>query len=189
MVEEWRPVAGYPAYAVSSLGRIRRAGATARFKPSNKMLNSKPGPSGYRAVALHADGKQLTTTVHAVVCEAFHGPRPSPDHQAAHYDGVRTNNRADNLRWATRAENMADQERHGTRPRGETHHSRLKPDCLARGERNGGGGKLTESDVIAIRADRRLHREIAADFGIVKSMVSMIKRNEVWKHVAHGRSE
>ncbi len=83
---------------------------------------------------------------------------------------------------------MADQKRHGTLRCGDRHHSRLKPECLARGERNGGGGKLTEADVLAIRGDARVHREIAADFGVAKSMVAMIKRNEVWKHVAEGES-
>lgn len=183
MSEEWRTVPGYPTYAVSNHGRICRVGATTRYRASRKMLGVKPGRNGYRAVALHADGKQRSTSVHVVVCETFHGPRPSEDHEVAHFDGDRLNNRADNLRWATRVENMADQARHGTRPRGDTHHSKLKPECLARGERNGGGGKLTEKDVRAIRADTRIHREIAADYGVVKSMVAMIKRKEAWKHV------
>jgi hypothetical protein len=40
-------------------------------------------------------------------------------HEVAHRDGTRTNGNANNLRWATRAENMADSIEHGTATRGE----------------------------------------------------------------------
>jgi hypothetical protein len=49
------------------------------------------------------------------------------------------------------------------------------------GERS--SGKLTEADVRAIRADRRLHREIAAEYGIHRVMVCAIRRRKYWKHV------
>jgi len=58
--------------------------------------------------------------VHQLVLETFVGPAP-PGHEGAHWDGVRTNNRTSNLRWATRKENDADKERHGTRARHERH--------------------------------------------------------------------
>lgn len=37
----------------------------------------------------------------------------------AHNDGTRTNNRPENLRWATRQENHADKVIHGTQLRGD----------------------------------------------------------------------
>lgn len=43
--------------------------------------------------------------------------------------------------------------------------------------------KLTESQVLAIRADSRANREIAADFGISRRNVSMIKTRKTWTHV------
>lgn len=44
--------------------------------------------------------------VHRIVATAFHGPQPSPDHVVDHIDTNRQNNRADNLRWVTRLENI-----------------------------------------------------------------------------------
>ena len=46
------------------------------------------------------------------------------------------------------------------------------------------GAKLTESDVVAIRADGRLHRVIAAEYGLSRTHVSLIKSGHtVWQYV------
>ena len=43
--------------------------------------------------------------VHQIVCEAFHGERPTDQHVVDHIDTNRANNRPENLRWVTRIEN------------------------------------------------------------------------------------
>jgi hypothetical protein len=43
---------------------------------------------------------------------------------------------------------------------------------------------LTDDDIRAIRADTRLHRIIADDYGIARSGVTQIKNGAHWKHVA-----
>lgn len=43
--------------------------------------------------------------------------------------------------------------------------------------------KITEADVIAIRADTRMQKVIAATYGISQTQVSRIKRREKWAHV------
>lgn len=43
--------------------------------------------------------------------------------------------------------------------------------------------KLTEADVLAIRADPRKYADICNDYGIGMSQVSRIKRRESWKHI------
>src|ERR1019366_6583118 len=50
-------------------------------------------------------------------------PKPTPEHQAAHWDGDKTNNRESNLRWATRIENAEDAKRldEHYKPKGELH--------------------------------------------------------------------
>jgi hypothetical protein len=46
-----------------------------------------------------------------------------------------------------------------------------------------GMAKLTADQVRAIRRDTRLHREIAADYGINFRSVSRIKLRGNWKHI------
>ena len=52
----------------------------------------------------------------------------------------------------------------------------------ARGERQG-TSKLTATDVLSIRKDSRMHRVIAADFGISRTNVGVIKSHKSWKHI------
>lgn len=54
--------------------------------------------AGYRYLSRHA--------VHRVVATAFHGNPPSKNHVVDHIDTNRENNRPENLRWVTRAENL-----------------------------------------------------------------------------------
>jgi len=46
-----------------------------------------------------------------------------------------------------------------------------------------GQAKLTEGDVVAIRADERTHREIAADYNVGTAQVGRIKRRKQWVHI------
>jgi hypothetical protein len=75
--------------------------------------------------------------VNRLVCAAFHGAPPSPEHEAAHDDGVRTNNVPDNLSWKTSKQNHADRVRHGTHNRGTRSATHV----------------LTDDDVLFIRAN------------------------------------
>jgi len=62
-------------------------------------------------------------------------------------------------------------------------------DKVARGRARSAPGersphaKLTNEQVLAIRSDPRFLRVIAAEYGIGKSLVSVIRRREVWKHL------
>ena len=79
---------------VSSLGRVR-------FK-NGKVVTPKPGADGY----CRSKTNKIVFQVHRLVAFLFHGPPERPDQtQVDHIDGVRSNNRADNLRWASPREN------------------------------------------------------------------------------------
>jgi hypothetical protein len=125
--EEWRPIAGFPDYLVSDLGRVvsRRPHARARVKdcPPRELAGGQNG-QGYRYVKVSRDGEfSVKRYVHHLVAEAFHGPRPEGLH-VRHIDGDSLNNAADNLRYGTASENERDKIRHGANP-----HSR-KTHCL-----------------------------------------------------------
>lgn len=107
MTEEWRPVVGFEGfYEVSSEGRVRsfRRGANGRLL--------RPGISSndYPTVAL---GRGNSRTVHSLVAAAFIGPCPEGE-EVRHHDNDRRNPRATNLRYGTRAQNIADAQAAGT---------------------------------------------------------------------------
>ena len=64
---------------------------------------------GYYHVCIHIDGKQLTPTVHSMVCECFLGERNG--RSINHKDEDKHNNAVDNLEYCTVAHNNC----HGTR--------------------------------------------------------------------------
>lgn len=68
--------------------------------------------SPYLSVNLTRDGKRCNRFVQDLVCLAFYGPRPTPDHEARHLNGNAHDNRASNLAWGTREENTADRYAH-----------------------------------------------------------------------------
>lgn len=160
--ETWKPVAGWP-YEVSDHGRLRRVG-------SSKVCATYTLPNGYVQADFRHDGKKVHRYVHRLVAEAFHGIQPSCSHEVAHQNGVRSDNRANNLRWASRSENHLDKRDHGTMLRGSKHHM----------------AKLTEPQVIEIR--RRVNagekqKDLAVEFRMSKMAISRAVRGENWRHV------
>lgn len=128
MIEEWHAVPGYEGlYEVSDRGRVRsldhdlqqRHGRNPAFKAlrliRGRILRTTPDRRGYVSVMLSADGRTRRDYVHRLVLLAFVGPPPTPEHEGAHWDNVRSNNALGNLRWATHEENAADRVRHGTK--------------------------------------------------------------------------
>ncbi|MDT8871565.1 hypothetical protein RAA17_12035 [Komagataeibacter rhaeticus] len=101
--------------------------------------------------------------------------RAKQKHHAAHNNGIKANNSAGNVRWASPHENNMDKHRHGTMKTGSDHHAIKKPECMPRGILHG-NAKVNDADVIAIRSDNRPQTKIADQYGISQSLVSQIKR-------------
>jgi predicted XRE-type DNA-binding protein len=122
MKEEWRKLAWSLDYEVSNLGRVRS------WKPYGRSLNRPTKPyiksqwllNGYPAVILTDGKKRKSCMVHTLVAECFIGPRPK-DYVVAHLDDNRKNNKLNNLRYATRSENMKDALKNNKLRVGENH--------------------------------------------------------------------
>lgn len=102
-------------------------------------------------------------TVHAMVCEQEHGPRPLGA-EAAHSCGNKLCVTRKHVSWKTRAGNEADKLIHGRSNRGERH----------------GNGRLTREIVFAIRRSCGTNKEIAAVYGISQSYVSQLRNHQRW---------
>lgn len=178
--ETWKPIVGYEGlYEVSSKGSIRRVDATVPVTRNGKsfVINRrghimKPCTSkrtGYMLVQLSAFGKVSCKSVHVLVCEAFHGPRPI-GFDCAHLDGTRTNNASDNLSWVSKSENQSHRVMHGTDNRGE----------------NAYQAKLNEQMVLEVRrlkAAGKPIRQIATDMGITYHSAYDAASRRSWSHI------
>lgn len=168
----WRQVPGFPGYEVSDAGRVRSM-LKAGFGPAPttpRVLRPHGDLDGYLRVHLRRDGRTFSRKLGCLVLEAFIGPRPDR-HDACHNDGNRQNDALQNLRWDTRAGNLADTLQHGTRTRGA----------------RTGTAKLTDQDVREIRAALAAgHSQstVAARHRIAQTTVSKIKRGTRWGWLA-----
>lgn len=172
---EWRTIPAWPEYEASSEGSVRRVGKVEPMKPHHSKR-------GYPVLGLWRNGEGHTKAVHRLVCAAFHGSAPQPRMDVAHKNGDRLDNRPENLRWATRAENERDKLAHGR--------SNI-------GSRNG-QAILTEASAIEIR--RRLATAprssgmgarirkgvapaLAKEYGVTVAAIRNIARGTHWRHV------
>lgn len=112
----WAPIPGYEgAYEISDRGDVRslaRVIMRSNGKPQpirERILRQSPQHRGHLRVALSGTGRLY---VHRLVLLAFVGP-PSPGQEACHWNDIPDDNRLENLRWATRSENVRDGFRNG----------------------------------------------------------------------------
>ena len=170
--ETWKPVVDWEGcYEVSSHGLVRSVDRVVlrngihRIRRRSRLLSQK-SKNGYLEVNLWQSGKGTSIEVHRLVLNAFAGPCPS-GYQCRHLNGKRSDNRVDNLRWGTVAENMADREAHGKNHRGERHAS----------------AKLTDAQVRQVRAHTGSLTALARQFGVSKGALSLIRLGKRWGHV------
>ena len=102
-MSEWKRVLGYEGlYEVNELGQIR---SLPRATTKGKILVPYTSKSnGYQYISLSQNNKRGTKRVHRIVMEAFCGKRD--DMLINHKNGIKTDNRLENLEYCTQSENM-----------------------------------------------------------------------------------
>jgi hypothetical protein len=160
-VVKYRPIPSHPLYSAGDDGSI--------VGKSGKLLNPQMSNAGYYQFGVYETGRCVAKlTVHFAVCEAFHGLRPAGA-EVAHRNGIRTDNRAVNLRWRTRSENALERHDHGTMLMGEDHPHH----------------KLTENAVREIRRVNgyRMDGFFARKFGVSAPAVRSARLRKTWRHI------
>ena len=100
MKEIWKDIENYEGlYQVSNLGRIK---SIRKMKKQNILkLGTR---NTYNVINLMKNGKARSFQVHRLVAKAFI-PNPENKPQVNHINGVKNDNRLENLEWVTRSEN------------------------------------------------------------------------------------
>lgn len=149
---EWKRIPSLDGYEASDTGEIRSMdrvqefigyrGATCRRVKLGRVLKLNNHSAGYLCCTVTTlEGKQTKKTVHSLVMEAFHGPRPK-GMWINHLNGNKKDNRLENLEYCTASDNQRHAVAMGLAP---------KPP-LRRGTANSHKCRLDEDKVRAIRS-------------------------------------
>ena len=165
-MEQWRDIDGYDElYQVSSLGRVK----SLKF---GKIRSLKFGFSGngYLRVCLWEDNKGKIFSVHRLVAQAFI-PNPELKREVNHINGIKTDNRVENLEWCTRSENARHAFDIGLQVarQGEERHN----------------AKLSNEKVFYIRdnPDGLNTYELTKKFNVCEATINDIQRGKIWKSI------
>lgn len=101
MTEIWKDIKEFDGYQVSNLGRVK---SFKRYK-EGRILSEIPHSLGYLRTRLSKDGGSYTLYTHRLVAEAF-VENENNYKEVNHKDLIKKNNKADNLEWVTRSENL-----------------------------------------------------------------------------------
>lgn len=98
MQEVWRDSISMTGYQVSNFGNVRHANR-------KKSLAPQENGNGYVYVTKKKNGKRINYYVHRLIAEVF-CDNAKPDLEVNHIDFNRSNNKASNLEWCTRKQNV-----------------------------------------------------------------------------------
>ena len=177
MKEKWKIIEEFPKYLISNKGRIKILSTLEDKKVFVK-------DDGYIATGLTKNKKDYYRYVHRLVAESFVNNKHGKS-QVNHINGIKGDNRADNLEWVTPAENI----RHAIDTgllKYKKKEKEIKTSKYSKGEEVN-GSKLTPEEVIEIRVLWELREfkqvELAEKFGVDNSTINDIIRRKRWKHI------
>lgn len=169
---EYFKILGYPNYEISKCGKIRRlpyksTGTNTTKINYPKLELTKNGY--YRICMINNNGIYKKVLFHRLLSECF---IPNPENKPCvnHINGIRTDNRLENLEWVTYSENS----KHG-------YNSNNRKNPIR---------KLTESQVLEIKDRLKnykhgLGKQLSIEYNVSVFIISLIKNNKTYNLVNH----
>jgi hypothetical protein len=172
MEEIWKDISGHEnVYQISNFGRIKSLKKRCGYE--EKIMKQSVTQRGYMQIILRKNGYKITYLVHRLVLQTFIKESLL---QVNHKNGVKTDNRLDNLEYCTGSENMKHAHETGLQinKKGEL-------SCRS---------KLSDSQVKQIKdilknpdlkhGDKK---KIAQKFNVVPGVLYAIEKGITWKHI------
>ena len=176
-MEVWKEIKGYNnVYLVSNLGNVKSndhfcKGKFGIVEKKGRILKLQKSKKGYLQVSLSFNGKRFHTGAHRLVALSFIENLENKL-QVNHINGIKQDNRVENLEWCTNQENQMHAVKNNlSNPNyGEKHHM----------------AKLTNKDVLNIRALHKIgftNKEMALDYMISQTAMSKIINNKTYINI------
>lgn len=183
MNEVWKTIPGHPLYQASSLGRIRsvayigvkhnKTKQSVIYENRGKVLKPYINKKGYAYNQLGV-GRENRKETHYFIVITFLGPRLL-GFEVNHKNGIKADNRLENLEWVTRGENIRHAFANNLNHSGSKH----------------GISKLNEEQVFEIKKtlktkERRckpFYSDIAKKYGVDRKTIESIAKNKTWRQI------
>lgn len=143
------------------------------WKNSDKRVKMTPALSGgyLKTVFVTDSGVYKSKQVHRMIALAFI-PNPENKPEVNHINGVKTDNRVENLEWVTHSENII----HSFKNKLQSNDGEKNPFSI-----------LTEKEVIEIRSKfkpRKYTREmLSKEYGVKACTIKDVVLRKSWKHI------
>lgn len=178
-MEIWKDISGFEGrYQVSNLGnikslyRVKERRGYGKIVIPEKVLNPHVDKVGYKRLYLYGDGFKIRDMVHRFVAKAFL-PNLENKPEVNHKNGIKTDNRVENLEWVTVSENRI----HAFANKLQVP---LKGSELPQ-------AILKENDVLEIRAcwgKREMSKkEIAKKYNVSLGCIRNVVERKNWRHL------
>ncbi len=181
MKEEWRDISGFEGlYQVSNLGRVRSLDRVVGGKCDSKrflkgrILKTCKITHGYLGVNFRQNGTHKNAIVHRLVAIAFI-PNPENKPEVNHINGIKTDNRVENLEWNTHSENNQHAYDNGLKKQKRgTEHPRAK---------------LTAEQVKQIRTEYIPYSSeygtnaLSRKYGVTQKLIHLTVNNKTYKNI------
>lgn len=150
-------------YAISNYGNVKNL-------KTGKILKSQLRKDGYFQIGLEIKDKKIMFLIHRLMAIAFIS-NPLDKKFINHINGIKADNRLENLEWVTHKENMQHAHKTGLNParKGVKHH----------------GAKLDNEDIKLIRflKDKVTKSDLGYCFDVTRQQVHHITSYNQWRHI------